>query len=98
MSQRNRAPSSSFDYDPAGADEPDLHKATGKHEFLCHALEHDAWPCTSSLVFVPYSNNPLKKRHAGVGDGGIVLVRNAAVIAEHLAFFGLDESEQAVDR
>lgn len=36
--------------------------------------------------------NPSRKRQAGVGNGGIVLVGDAAIVAENLAFFGLDQS------
>ena len=38
-----------------------------------------------------------EKRHAGVGDGGVVLIGDAAVVAENLPFFRLDQSEQAID-
>ncbi len=38
-----------------------------------------------------------EERHAGVGHGGVVLIRNAPIIAENLAFFGLDQSQKAID-
>ena len=38
-----------------------------------------------------------EERQAGVGDCGIVLVGDAAVVAEDLPFFRLDHSEQAID-
>jgi hypothetical protein len=38
-----------------------------------------------------------EKRHAGIRHGGVVLVGDAAVVAENLPFFGLDQPEQGVD-
>ncbi len=40
---------------------------------------------------------PSEERHAGVGDGGVVLIRDAAVVADDLSFFSLDQSQQAID-
>jgi hypothetical protein len=40
---------------------------------------------------------PLKEGHAGVGDGRIVLIGDSSVVAEDLAFFGRDQSEQRID-
>lgn len=42
-------------------------------------------------------SNFSEERHAGVGHGRIVLVGDAAVVAENLPFFRLDHSEQAID-
>jgi hypothetical protein len=39
----------------------------------------------------------LEERHAGIGDGRVVLIRDTAVVAEDLPFFGLDQSQQAID-
>lgn len=38
-----------------------------------------------------------EERQAGVGDGGIILIGDAAIVTEDLAFFGSDQSQQAVD-
>lgn len=42
-------------------------------------------------------SNSSEERHAGVGDGGIILIGDAAVVAKDLPFFRLDHSEQAID-
>ena len=52
----------------------------------------------ATLVTHDRHNEASEERQAGVGDGGIVLVGDAAVVAEDLAFFGLDQSQQTVDR
>lgn len=39
----------------------------------------------------------LEERHAGVRDGRVVLIGNPAIVAEHLPFFSLDQSQQAID-
>ena len=38
-----------------------------------------------------------EKCEAGVGHGRVVLIGDAAVVAEDLPFFRLDHSEQAID-
>ncbi len=38
------------------------------------------------------TNLELEERHAGVGHGGVVLISDAAIIAQDLSLFRLDQS------
>ena len=40
----------------------------------------------------------LEKCHAGVGNGGIILVGNPSIVAENVALFRLNQSQQTIDR
>jgi hypothetical protein len=40
----------------------------------------------------------LEERHAGVGNGGIILVGNPSIVAENVALFRLNQSQQTIDR
>ncbi len=67
------------------------------HQVTLITLDHDVHllPFRQDFAWQARHNNcsvgsALEERQAGVGDGGIVLIGDAAVVAEHLAFFGLD--------
>ena len=40
----------------------------------------------------------LEERHAGIGHGRIVLIRDAPVVSQHLSLFRLDQPQQRIDR
>ena len=52
---------------------------------------------TENAVEDLFQQPRLEEGHCGIGDGGIVLVGNASVIAKDLPFLGLDQPEQAID-
>lgn len=61
-----------------------------------HALRGLQWSdCvgrTLAMITTKETNLELVEGHAGIGDGGVVLIRNPSVVAQDLPLFRLDQS------